>query len=200
MRQKLTCRIGFTLVELLVVIAIIGTLVGLLLPAVQSAREASRRSLCTVNLSQLQKALQMYEDSNELLPGYVNAMGIDGFDKSNASWVVMILPFLEQNALWDEWNNPSGIGGPIVPMDIVVCPSNPPFSSSVASLSYAVNAGSMRTSRRIFVTIVKNDVGTACFSTAQGSRKTSVITTQIANLRQTQSSTCLRPMFSRVTG
>ncbi len=143
MRQKLTCRIGFTLVELLVVIAIIGTLVGLLLPAVQSAREASRRSLCTVNLSQLQKALQMYEDSNELLPGYVNAMGIDGFDKSNASWVVMILPFLEQNALWDEWNNPSGIGGPIVPMDIIVCPSNPPFSSSVASLSYVVNAGSI---------------------------------------------------------
>jgi len=96
-----------------------------------------------VNLSQLQKALQLYEDSNELLPGYVNELGMEDFDKSNASWVVLILPFLEQSALWDEWNNPAQFGGPVVQMEIIVCPSNPLFSSDVASLSYAVNAGNI---------------------------------------------------------
>jgi len=132
---------GFTLVELLVVIAIIGTMVGLLLPAVQSAREASRRSQCMVNLSQLRTSLQLYEDSNERLPGYVNELGIDSSFKTSASWVVMVLPYLEQNALWDQWSRPNQTGGPVEPMSIVVCPSNPPFSSSIASLSYVVNAG-----------------------------------------------------------
>ncbi len=141
MRRGTKCLVGFTLVELLVVIAIIGTMVGLLLPAVQSAREASRRSQCTVNLSQLRTALQLYEDNNDQLPGYVNELGIDGSFRANASWVVMVLPYLEQGVLWEEWNNPQQIGGSVKPIDIVVCPSNPPFSSSVASLSYVVNAG-----------------------------------------------------------
>lgn len=95
---------GFTLVELLVVIAIIGTLVGLLLPAVQSAREASRRSLCSTNLTQLAKAMQMYEDSLGKYPGYINALGIPHGQNTRAPWVVFMFPYLEQNTLWEKWN------------------------------------------------------------------------------------------------
>ncbi len=143
MGQSTRSLLGFTLVELLVVIAIIGTMVGLLLPAVQSAREASRRSQCLVNLTQLRIALQLYQDSNEVYPGYVNELGFDASNKANASWVVLILPYIEQDALWEEWNLPSSMGGTVPPMNLVVCPSNPLFSSSVGSLSYVVNAGNI---------------------------------------------------------
>ena len=86
-------RGGFTLVELLVVIAIIGTLVGLLLPAVQQAREAARRSSCTNQTKQLALACLNYESTRKRLPA-----ANDRDDNSAGwSWVVMILPFLEES-------------------------------------------------------------------------------------------------------
>ena len=97
---------GFTLVELLVVIAIIGTLVGLLLPAIQSSREASRTLQCSVQLTELTKAMQMYEKDNGGYPGYIEPVGLESLGQFKGSWVVVLLPHIEQNALWETWSMP----------------------------------------------------------------------------------------------
>ena len=88
------CRGAFTLIELLVVIAVIGILVALLLPAVQAAREATRRLSCQNNLKQIGLAMQNYHSSFQTLPW--GAKGGWGH-----SWTTDILPFLDQNALWE---------------------------------------------------------------------------------------------------
>ncbi len=88
---------GFTLVELLVVIAIIGILVALLLPAIQAAREAARRTQCSNHLKQIGLALQNYHDTYQILPpSYVN----NGPD-IKWGWGLLILPFMENQALFD---------------------------------------------------------------------------------------------------
>lgn len=93
---------GFTLVELLVVIAIIGILVALLLPAVQSAREAARRVECQNQLKQIGLALHNYHDSQGSLPfGDFWSPAKEG-GNANASWLVKILPQIEQPALYDQ--------------------------------------------------------------------------------------------------
>jgi type II secretory pathway pseudopilin PulG len=96
---------AFTLVELLVVIASIGILVALLLPAVQAAREAARRSQCQNNLRQLALAIQNYVDSNQgaLPPGGVTEGACCG-TPSGTSWSISILPFHEEQALYDRYN------------------------------------------------------------------------------------------------
>jgi prepilin-type N-terminal cleavage/methylation domain-containing protein/prepilin-type processing-associated H-X9-DG protein len=88
-------RRGFTLVELLVVIAIIGVLVALILPAIQAAREAARRTQCKNNLRQLGVAVQTHHDSRGAFP-----MGRDGTNKLAVSWAFQLLPYLEQNAIY----------------------------------------------------------------------------------------------------
>lgn len=97
------CPAGFTLVELLVVIAIIGVLVALLLPAVQSAREAARRSQCQNNLKQLGLGLHMHHDTYKKFPVGFNepATGLPAGDYHEATWAYFILPFIEQQALYD---------------------------------------------------------------------------------------------------
>jgi len=93
-------RSGFTLVELLVVIAIIGVLVALLLPAVQAAREAARRSSCGNNLKQLSLALHNYHDVNLSLPPA--SFLASPATQRPASWFVRILPHIEESAAYDQ--------------------------------------------------------------------------------------------------
>lgn len=91
---------GFTLVELLVVIAIIGILVALLLPAVQAAREAARRSQCSNNLRQIGIGLHNYHDAYRSLPmaWYLSVKPSINF----SAWGVALLPFVEQGPLYDQ--------------------------------------------------------------------------------------------------
>ncbi|MEO2045864.1 MAG: DUF1559 domain-containing protein [Pirellulales bacterium] len=98
---------GFTLVELLVVIAIIGILVALLLPAIQAARESARRSQCQNNLKQIGIALHNFHDSMSAFPA---GMQFDRPSRATtdinyrANWIITILPFLEQQALYDTFD------------------------------------------------------------------------------------------------
>jgi len=98
---------GFTLVELLVVIAIIGILIALLLPAVQAAREAARRSQCTNHLKQIGLALHNYHDANKALCTLSGGTtgGASPWDHTNNGQLcgmIALLPYLEQGPLWDQ--------------------------------------------------------------------------------------------------
>jgi prepilin-type N-terminal cleavage/methylation domain-containing protein len=90
---------GFTLVELLVVIAIIGALIGLLLPAVQSAREAGRRIQCSNKLKQIALAAQCFHSAQEWFPP-----GVDMSAKPGESLFVFLLPYMEQKGLYGRWD------------------------------------------------------------------------------------------------
>ncbi len=108
---------GFTLVELLVVIAIIASLIGMLLPAVQSARESARRTGCGVNLRQLGLAILVHESTKRRLPaGYVSEAGRLPRDPDTADrppgtgWGMLIAPYLEETALAGQYNPKVGLG------------------------------------------------------------------------------------------
>ena len=126
-------RAGFTLVELLVVIAIIGTLVGLLLPAVQTARESARRSSCTNNLKQIGLGLHQHHDAFKRLPPSAIKSGYDPLNRNRAGWgwTLAILPYLEQQPLYDQIytiSTPTGMNTAKkdlarVPINTLRCPS-----------------------------------------------------------------------------
>lgn len=104
-------RVGFTLVELLVVIAIIGVMVGLLLPAVQAAREAARRMSCSNNLKQLGLALHNYHDTHNLFPlGVLQSNLGSEFAYPRLTWAIHIYPYLEQQATYDQFDFETHVG------------------------------------------------------------------------------------------
>lgn len=150
MRRNL--RTGFTLVELLVVIAIIGILVGLLLPAVQMAREAARKISCSNNMKQLGLALQNFETTKKEYPGYQNEFGGSGAGSARTgkigSWHVALFPYVEQQALRDAWDDPTtqaawAVGNVDLFPNIssFICPSDVTQAETQALNSYACNAG-----------------------------------------------------------
>lgn len=171
---------GFTLIELLVVIAIIAILVALLLPAVQSAREAARRSECKNKLKQIGIALHNYHGTHGQFPG--NAMAGTSENTSGRykqawlSWsgLAMLLPFIDQEALYTKANFDyrwdSNAGGTVnlsqvsnVPVPQFVCPSDPGSDRRYstgrwAPTSYTISTGpasnwSMRSNPPGFATL-----------------------------------------------
>jgi prepilin-type N-terminal cleavage/methylation domain-containing protein/prepilin-type processing-associated H-X9-DG protein len=149
-------RNGFTLVELLVVIAIIGVLIALLLPAVQAAREAARRTQCLSQMKNLALALQNYHDTNSTLPGgqhWIHFRLSSGTIDVQGAWALQIFlfPFLEQQARYDAllnrvsgtstypYNSCSQTQGKIA---IFGCPSD--------SNSFAVNATAFSKTNYVF--------------------------------------------------
>jgi prepilin-type N-terminal cleavage/methylation domain-containing protein len=128
------CLPGFTLVELLVVIAIIGILVALLLPAVQAAREAARRTQCLNNVTQLGLACQSYEFHFETLPpGVTDDAGPIRSEPQgkHVSWIVKLLPYMEENPLWRMFDQSAGAYAPVnalarkAHIEALRCPSDP---------------------------------------------------------------------------
>ncbi len=131
---------GFTLVELLVVIGIIGLLVALLLPAVRSSREAARRMQCGNNLKQIGFALHNYHDVHQHFPAAMGGTGkgetlLQG-NANRLSGLVALLPYLEQQRLWEQISSPAEIDGvaypPMGPAPWVT--SYTPWSTELPSL------------------------------------------------------------------
>ena len=139
MEIKNGARKGFTLIELLVVIAIIGVLVGLLLPAVQQARESARRASCTNKLKQLGLAVHNYADTNKELPPLA-LMGSSGQNTPAWAWSALLLPFLEEvtlhNTLGVASGQPTNNGALDTRLDSFLCPSDtPPRENSPRGMS-----------------------------------------------------------------
>ncbi|MGC1273831.1 MAG: DUF1559 domain-containing protein [Planctomycetaceae bacterium] len=135
MTRPVSPRRGFTLIELLVVIAIIAVLIALLLPAVQQAREAARRTQCKNNLAQIALALQNYEMAFETLPpGTVNATGPivnkPSKDAYHVSWTVQILPYIELSTVFNHFDfrvgvyDPRNLAPQQRPVPTYLCPSD----------------------------------------------------------------------------
>lgn len=150
---------GFTLVELLVVIAIIGVLVALLLPAVQAARESARKMTCTTRLRELGQAAITFESAKKRFPGahdivarnagatvsVATALGGSGGGTNKvANWNVQVLPYLDQQQLFDIWDDQSvDIDAPELSQSVPIfdCPSRQTIYRQGGFTSFAANAG-----------------------------------------------------------
>jgi prepilin-type N-terminal cleavage/methylation domain-containing protein len=159
-------RPGFTLIELLVVLAIVAVLVGLLLPAVQKVRQAAARIRCQNNLKQIALAVHSFHGTYQTLPGIGdwNARfrgnsfpalscggGLTSPDGAQGSWLVHLLPYLEQNNLFDRFYNASSLNSPTdgfaaydalttTQVKAFLCPAdgtNPTFTMPEGGTAYA---------------------------------------------------------------
>ena len=126
-------RHGFTLVELLVVIAIIGILVALLLPAIQAAREAARRSQCQSNLKNVALSVLNYESAKKTLPIGTTMDATPNIEVNmnfRESWAISILPYIEEQALYDQFDLSKPIKDTVnresrgMSLSVFLCPSD----------------------------------------------------------------------------
>jgi prepilin-type N-terminal cleavage/methylation domain-containing protein len=164
-------RRGFTLIELLVVIAIIAILIALLLPAVQQAREAARRSTCKNNLKQLGLAMHNYHDTHRTFPPGAVWYGIGSAPEDGrhadwgTTWVVQVLPFMDQANLYNNYNmslnarsaNASTTNSVLqAKIPSLICPSQPGVDRSnltqdfngFSKITYAASVGAGSTMTR----------------------------------------------------
>jgi prepilin-type N-terminal cleavage/methylation domain-containing protein/prepilin-type processing-associated H-X9-DG protein len=140
---------AFTLIELLIVIAIISVLISLLVPAVQQVREAANRTSCANNLHQIALALHSYHDTNRHFPPSNTS-----FPNKRHSWVTFVLPYLDQQRLYDRydqqqhWYHPANQAVVSSPLRVFQCPSvpfsdrtDPTFSSNPSCGDYGATKG-----------------------------------------------------------
>jgi prepilin-type N-terminal cleavage/methylation domain-containing protein/prepilin-type processing-associated H-X9-DG protein len=133
LKTSVTCRrnSGFTLVELLVVIAIIGILIALLLPAIQAAREAARRSQCTNNLKQLGVALHNHHQALGKLPQGCTFGSSSPSNRTRSTWIISLLPYSENNSLYQLFDLKQPLGHAVNDRAVkslvtfLICPSDP---------------------------------------------------------------------------
>ena len=144
---------GFTLIELLVVIGIIAILVAILLPAVNAAREAARRTSCGNNLRQIAVALNSYHGANSKFPPFLISLSgdsgriadVSGGDES-VNWMVLLLPFVEETSLYEQWDRDIGANqnpGRSTEISLFKCPSDPNSDDNLCG--YAAGAGRAET-------------------------------------------------------
>ncbi len=148
---------AFTLVELLVVITIIGLLAGLLIPAVNAARESARRAQCINNQRNLALAMLAHETNDGCLPGSLNQLGryktINGTDTTAPdearvfSWVISLMPYIEEGTRYDMLMGDDLVVGKIAeatsPIPVMFCPTSglASLGDGIPRLSYVVNCG-----------------------------------------------------------
>jgi prepilin-type N-terminal cleavage/methylation domain-containing protein len=142
--MRTSSRRGFTLVELLIVIAIIGMLVGLLLPAVQAARERARQATCLNNQKQI--ALAMFSKTtsgDQNYPGWAEYVKLASGRTIPVAWPVKLLGQLDQQALRDQFLADDGSFDFAAPpkLEVFDCPSNASTNPKLGTLTYVVNAG-----------------------------------------------------------
>jgi prepilin-type processing-associated H-X9-DG protein len=124
-------RSGFTLIELLIIVAILAVMVGLLLPAVQRVRDAAARAQCANNLKQIGLALHTFNDIRTFLPPGNELSGLGSIAPTKSNWAIQILPYLEQDALYQKYNdsvyNSDSDNRPVREtfVKVYTCPSDP---------------------------------------------------------------------------